>query len=223
METQRYSLIARTHLLRMMALTQATVDHAVKAYERNGTDFCQMAIQAASDLHAIELSIADRGRSLLAVGKLMDATSRSAQCRLRVYSALRITHAAATEMARNTLTKIVGGPSSASLATVDLANLVNALMRLNTVAVFNRQIHHARTVLLLARGRRQQDMRHTPIHENAQEPAIARCLEQLVEQACEIADALVMLEDWRPAAAWKGQRMDWVSLLAPLNANRPDF
>jgi phosphate uptake regulator len=193
MDTQRHSLVLHTHLLRMTALTQRAVDHSVKAYELNSPEFTRKALEAAKELHAIELSIADRGRTLLAAGRLMDSTSRPGSCSLRIYSALRITHAAATEIARNTRLKISKGHVSISAPTAEMAGLVNSLVRLNTVAVFNRQAHHAMTVLQAERARRKHDVWRHRIHDDPQELAIFRCLEQIAEQACEIADALTQL------------------------------
>jgi phosphate uptake regulator len=195
MDTQKHSLVSHTHLLRMTALTQETVDRSVKAYELNSPGLTRIVLEAARELHAIELSIADRGRTLLAAGKIMDSTSRPGCCSLRIYSALRITHAAATEMARNTRLKNSRGHMLTSAATVDLANLVNSMVRLNTVAVFNREADHARTVLQVEGVRRKYAGWHSRVHEDPQELAISRCLQQIAEQAYEIADALTQLLD----------------------------
>jgi hypothetical protein len=193
MDTQRHSLVSHAHLLRMTALTQRTVDQSVKAYELNRPELTRIALEAARELHAIELSIASRGRTLLAAGKRMDSTSRPGCCSLRIYSALRITHAAATEIARNTRLKNSRGHVSTSAATAEMANLVNGLVRLNTVAVFNRQAHHARTVLQVEGARRKYDVWQSRVQEDPQEVAIFRCLEQIAEQAYGIADALTQL------------------------------
>jgi phosphate uptake regulator len=193
METHRHCLVSRTHLLRMMALTHKTVDDAVKGYALSNPEFCRRALEAEKGLHAIELNISDRGRTLLAAGKLMDSTSVPGRCSLRIYSALRITHAVATEMARNTYLKIVRGHVGISAATAEMANLVNGLMRLNTVAVFNRQARHAKTILQVEGERRKYELWHYRVHGDLQELAISRCLEQISEQACEIADAVTEL------------------------------
>jgi hypothetical protein len=193
METHRHCLVSRTHLLRMTALTHKTVDDAVKGYELSSREFCSRALNAEKELHVIELSIADRGRTLLAVGKLMDSTSGPGRCSLRIYSALRITHAAATEMARNTYLKIVSGHVKTSAATAEMANLVNGLVRLNTVAVFNRQARHAKTILQVAGERRKYELWHYRVPGDLQELAISRCMEQISEQAFEIADAVMEL------------------------------
>jgi phosphate uptake regulator len=203
MATHRHCLVSRTHLLRMTALTHKTVDDAVKGYELSSPEFCRKSLDAEKELHAIELSIADRGRALLGAGQLMDSTSGSGCCSLRIYSALRITHAAATEMARNTYLKIVRGHVTASAATREMANLVNGLVRLNTVAVFNKQARHAKTILQGAGERRKYELWHYRVHGDMQELAISRCMEQIAEQAYEIADAVTELLEGlqRP---WRG-------------------
>jgi hypothetical protein len=232
MEIQTRSLVSRSHLLRMTALTQRTVDHTVKAYELNSLPLCRKARLAEPELRQIELSIGDRGRTLSAAGKLMNSTSRLACCSLRIYSALRITHTAATEIARNTRLKIAKGRVSTSAATVEMANFVNSLVRLNTVAFFNQEAHHAKTVLQLEGDRRKCDlwlyrghdfMQRTGAEEE-QELAIFRCFGQIAEQAYEIADALTQLlkSDQRLSADWQKSGNDIVGN-AVVKKDAPDW
>jgi hypothetical protein len=192
METQRHCPISYTHLLQMAALTQKTVDQSVKGYELNCLESAGQSLAAEKKLAAIELNIADRGRSLSAAGRLRDTASRAGSCSVRIYAALRTTHAAATEMARNTRLKITRGHASTSTATTELANLVNGMVRLNTVAMFSRHPRHAKTVLQI-RDRRKYDQWHDRVHEDREELAIFRCLELIAEQACEIADSITQL------------------------------
>jgi hypothetical protein len=191
METKKHCLVSHKYLLQMTALTQKTVDSSIKGYELNNLEFCQMVLEAEKELHAIEQGIADRGRALLSQGKRMDLTSRSGRCSLRIYSALRITHAAAAEIARNTRSKTVKGKELPSPANAERANQVNRLVRLNTIAVFNRQASHAKTVLQVEDGRRTNEKSHHRTVEDRKELAISRCLEQIAEQAREIADAVI--------------------------------
>ena len=189
--------MSRVHLLRMTAGTQKTVDLAVKAYQLNSLEFSREVQESAKKLHEIELGIADRGRSLLDAGKLIDATTRSACSSLRIYSALRIAHAAAIEMTRNTRLKIAKKHLLTPAATVQMADFVNRLIRLSTVAVFNRDTDHAATVLRLEERRRKSRVARGSVDEDLEELAVFRCLEQIAEQAYEIADAVAHL---RPAS-----------------------
>jgi hypothetical protein len=205
METQRYCLVSYKHLLQMAALTQKTVDQAVKGYELNCLENAGQSLAANKKLAAIERNIADRGRTLSAAGALMDTTSRAGSCSLRIYSALRTTHAAASEMARNTRLKITKRHLSTSATTTEMANLVNGMVRLNTVAVFSRQTQHAKTVLQIE-DRRKGDLGRYQVPEDQHELAIYRCLELIAEQACEIADSITqLLGSLRPSGRPAGE------------------
>jgi hypothetical protein len=192
MEKQKHCTVSYTHLLQMAALTQKTVDQSVKGYELNCLENAGQSLAAKKKLATIEVSVANRGRTLSAAGLLRDTTSRAGSCSLRIYSALRTTHAAATEMARNTRLKITRGHASTSAASTEMANLVNGMVRLNTVALFCRHPRHATTVLQIE-DRRKCDLWHDRIPEDQQELAISRCLELIAEQACEIADSITQL------------------------------
>jgi hypothetical protein len=203
METQRYCLVSHKHLLRMTALTQKTVDSSVKGYELSDQGFCRMALEGEKELHAIEQSITDRGRALVSAGELMGSLSRARCSSLRIYSALRLTLAAATEIARNASSKITSGHASPSPATAERANLVNSLVRLNTIAVFNRRASYAKTVLHIEEGRSTYEVSHHRAGEDPDELAISRCLEQIAEQAREIADGVTQhLESQLPVSSW---------------------
>jgi hypothetical protein len=190
MGTQRHCLVSRKHLLRMTTLTQKTVDSSVKGYELGNQGFCRIALEAEKELHAIEQSITDRGRALVSAGKLMGSFSRARCSSLRIYSALRITLAAATEIARNASSKITRGHALPSPATAERANLVNSLVRLNTIAVFNRRASYAKTVLHIEEVRSTYEASHHRAGEDPEELAISWCLEQIAEQAREIADGV---------------------------------
>jgi hypothetical protein len=214
----------------MAALTQKTVDQAVKGYELNCLENAGQSLAANKKLAAIERNIADRGRTLSAAGVLMDTTSRAGSCSLRIYGALRTTHAAATEVARNTRLKITKGHLSTAAITTEMANLINGMVRLNTVAVFNRQIHHAKTVLQIE-VRRKGDLWRYQVPEGPHELAIYRCLELIAEQACEIADSITqLLGSLRPSSRPAGEVgskshfsslvFGWISPAAPFPPSR---
>jgi hypothetical protein len=199
METQKHCLVSYKHLLQMAALTQKTVDQSVKGYELNCLENAGQSLAARKKLAAIERNIADRGRTLSAAGTLMDTTSQAGSCSLRIYSALRTTHAAASEMARITRLKLTNGHLSRSAATTGMAHLVNGMVRLNTVALFSRRSHHAKTVLQIE-DRRKRDLWRYQVPEGPQELAISRCLELIAEQAHDIADSFTQLLESRRAS-----------------------
>jgi hypothetical protein len=201
MQTKRHCVVSHKHLLRMTALTQKTVDSSVKGYELGNQGFCRIALESEKELHAIEQSITDRGRALVSAGKLMGSLWQPRCSSLRIYSALRITLAAATEIARNVSSKITSGHVLPFPATAERANLVNSLVRLNTIAVFNRQASYAKTVLHIEDGRSAYEVSHGRAGGDPEELAISWCLEQIAEQAREIADGVTQhLESQTPVS-----------------------
>jgi hypothetical protein len=214
----------------MAAITQKTVDQSVKGYEFNCLENAGQSLAAKKKLAAIERTIADRGRALSAAGMLMDTASRAGSCSLRIYSALRTTHAAATEMARNVRLKITKGHVSTSATTSEMANFVNGMVRLNTVAMFNKQPLHAKTVLQIE-GQRRCDLWRYRVPEGPHELAISRCLELIAEQACEIADSITqLLGSLRPSSRpddevgcspyLSSPVFGWISSIAPFPLSR---
>jgi hypothetical protein len=118
-----------------------------------------------------------------------------ARCTLRIYSALRITHLAAIEIAHNS---ILLNESSEPLIVERLrlmGRFVNGLVALYTVALFNMELPHAKTILDGNSDRtwfyRSLNLMKAGAHARF-ELAVARCLGQISDQAYEIAEALRM-------------------------------
>ncbi len=204
MRDRQYSLVSRSHLLRMTRLAQRAVDYSIKAYELGSSELCHIVRNTEDELRTLQLNIGDRGRLLRDEGRPVDTGSTAACCALRVYSGLQVTYFAASEMAQNTLLQLEGGRKIQSASKTVTANLVNGLVRLYTVALFDEEIQHARTILRVNEGHLglnpQLDFRKEAlIYRNDVsgrfELAITHCLEQIAGQAREIADTIMQWFD----------------------------
>ena len=102
MRDRQYSLVSRSHLLRMTRLAQRAVDYSIKAYELGSYELCHIVRNTEDELRELQLNIGDRGRLLRAEGRPVDTESTAASCALRVYSGLQVTYFAAAEIAQNT-------------------------------------------------------------------------------------------------------------------------
>jgi hypothetical protein len=200
MRDRQYSVVSRSHLLRMTRLAQRAVDDSIKAYELGSFEFCHTARNTEDELRKLQLKIGDRGRLLRAEGRRVDTESTAASCALRVYSALQVTYVAAAEIAQNTLLLLASGRKTHSLSKRVTMNFVNGLVRLYTVALFDEDPQHARTILEVDEGPRRFDMQLSLREEGLNdrndvsarsELAITHCLAQIVEQANEIANTIV--------------------------------
>ena len=201
MNSERHSLVLRSHLLRMTTLTQRAIDTSVKAYELNSVELCQQVRSTDAELRTLQHSIGDRGRTLLAAGTPVDSNASMACCTLRIYSTLRIMCTAAVEISQNTMAILESGHVTESPATEEMGKFVNSLLRLCSAALFEEEIRHAKRVLLIERGRRRFDPALYRAHDALplwpgahmnRELAIMMCLSQIAEQGYELAEAITL-------------------------------
>lgn len=205
MEIQKHSKVLCSHLLKMTTMSQRAVDYSIKAYELSSPELCRIVRNSEQEWQQLQRRIGNRGRTLVAAGRSVDSDSLFACCALRVYSALHIMYAAATEIAHNTQFVLEDGEITQSPETREMGRFVNSLVRLCTVALFNKEIEHAKTVLESNDGRHSFDLSAYQTHINLTqrkgkrarfEFAIAMSLGQIADQACEIAEAITTwLED----------------------------
>jgi hypothetical protein len=187
----------------MTMLSQRSVDYAIKAYELSNIEICRLASTTESDLRELQLHIGNRGRTLNAAGASLDTESISACCALRVYSALQVTYTTATEIAQCTSLLLESGDVTESSFSTwkEAGRFVNGLVGLYTVALFKKEIQHAK-VILDSRDRRKWFERALKLTRDAIirgagsnakfEVSIVHCLGQIAEQAYEIADATAL-------------------------------
>jgi hypothetical protein len=215
MRDRQYSLVSRSHLLRMTRLAQRAVDYSIKAYELGSHELCHIVRNTGDELRELQLNIGDRGRLLCAEGRPVDTESTAASCVLRVYSALQVTYFAAAEIAQNTVFLLESGRKIQSPSKTVTTSFVNGLVRLYTVALFDEQIQHARMILQVNEAHRRFDLQlilreEELIYRNDAsarfELAITHCLAQIAEQAYEIADTIMQWLDGKDCVGGPSKR-----------------
>jgi len=205
MNTQEYSQILRLHLLDMARVIQRAVDYAIKAYKLGNPDFCAIVRANAFDIDVPHREITELVRALLAMELPGESNLRYILASERIANAMRVVHSQAVEIAANSL-RIVdngGGLGCAELAT--MGDLVNRLVRLSVVALFNEDVEHAELVQHFSgAGRRFESTFYDwyrTIDHNARaqaefERAITKHLGHIALQTHEVAEAIVFwLED----------------------------
>jgi hypothetical protein len=183
----------------MAMFVQRAVDYSIKSYELAAPDIQRLFWKHDQEWLNLNRRIADRGRSLIAAGALaVDGTQRSDSA-LQIYSALQVAYKAATAIAHSADMMVARGPSIPSPLVAEVGNYVNSLVRLCTVALFKKEVQHARKILFDPRGRQWCEMMlfHIrcllavkPATQARLELAIADALEQIAGQAFEIARAI---------------------------------
>lgn len=196
MKQQSQNLILRSHLLKMAMLSSRAVDYSIKGYEYGEPEYLRLVDRYESEWGKTQSAICERGRMLMASQTPIDADSPFACHSLQIYSALRITYIAATEIAHNSLLLTDQGQTPASSLLRQMGRFVNGLVGLYTVAIFNAEVLHTRLILRNEKGRHclfrslklveknffQQGTAHARL-----EFAIARSLAQIADQGYEIA------------------------------------
>jgi phosphate uptake regulator len=201
---QQHLHVLRSELLAMARLTQRAVDYSIKAYQLGEPEFCRHASNTDEEVHKFQRGVADRGDVLLSLGLLVDSDSRFVSSALRICSALQITYSAASGIAHDTMLSLKGERVAVSPEIEEMGKLVNCLVRLCIVALFNKEIQPAKTVLQCDGTGQWVDLAvyqlcRGPIQRsNAQarfELAIHKNLDQIAEQTHEIADAITFWLD----------------------------
>jgi phosphate uptake regulator len=204
MHIQQNIRVLRSELFAMFRLSQRALDYSIKAYQLGSPEFCRHVGQADEEVYKLQGRITDRARTLLASGLLFKPDSHFVSSALRICSALHITYDAATVIAQKTMLNLEGERITASPAIEEMGHLVNRLMRLCVVALFNEQIEHAKMVLqtdatgqwfdLAVSRSYERPIQRTDAHTTF-EVALHKNLDQIAMQVYEIADAITFWLD----------------------------
>jgi phosphate uptake regulator len=198
MKNQRQRCLLRTHLLRMAMLSQRAVDFAIKAEVLGASEVYRRFCIYDKEWRSLQRCIGERGRRLYASGMPVDADSTAADAALRIYSALYVTYTAACEIAHIGSQMVERELQTPYGCLGEIAAFINRRVRLCTVALFQKDLQHARTILHDHLGWRWSELAlrrtHSLLAQKSDEQArytlvIARALGQIAEQAYEIAEA----------------------------------
>jgi hypothetical protein len=198
MKIKPKSYFLRSHLLKMTMLSQRAVDYSIKAHQLGASEVSQLFVNYDREWRDLHCRIGDRGRRLSASGLLIDADSIIADGALRIYSALYVIYTAACEIAHLGSLMVEYERTSESPRLAEIARFINSLVRLCAVALFTRDVQHAKMVLddrrgwqgcelALCRTRRLLMQNTSP--QAGLELAFARALGQIAAQAYELAEA----------------------------------
>jgi hypothetical protein len=198
MNIRHSSYFLRTQLLRMAMLSQRAVDLAIKAHELGASEVNRHFHNYDREWRNVQRCIGERGRRLSASGMPVDLNSTGAYAALRIFSALYVTYTAACEIAHISSRFVERELSPPSGRLGEIALSVNRRVRLCTVALFQKDVQHARTILYdhphgrwceLALSRARDLLMQNPGEQARYTLAIIGALGQIAEQACEIAEA----------------------------------
>jgi phosphate uptake regulator len=204
MNTYEYGQTLRLHLLDMARGTQRSVDYAIKAYKLQKPELCSIVRGCTHDIDMLHRTITEFVCDLLAIELPSESIVRYILASERIASALRVVHRQAVEIAANSMRMIENGGGLGCPELATMGDVVNRLLRLCVVALFEEDVAHAELV------RRSNgvgrlfgatfydwylniDPRARPQAEV--ERAITKHLGYIALQTCEIAGAIVFWLD----------------------------
>jgi phosphate uptake regulator len=201
MQIQPQSFFLRSHLLKMAMLSQKAVDLSIKAHELGLSEIYASFSKNDQEWRTLQRRIGERGRRLCASGTPIDYDSKVANCALRIYSALHVTYTASCEIVQVGARICASGRTNSHPCLQDSARFVNSLVRLWTIALFNKEAQYTKSILHNLQGSQWLELKLCYTHHsliqhsgvNAKiELAVARSLGQIADQAYEIAQAFAL-------------------------------
>ena len=205
MNTLEYSQILRLRLLDMARVAQRAVDYAIKAYKLGNPDFCAIVRGHTFDIDVPHREITELVRELLAMELPSESNLRYILASDRIANAMRVVHSHALEIAANSMRIVDNGGVLGCAELATMGDLVNRLVRLSVVAIFNEDVEHAELVQRFSRAGRlfestfyewYRTIDHSARAQAEFERAITKHLEHIALQTYEVAEAIVFwLED----------------------------
>jgi phosphate uptake regulator len=187
MNTHEYAQLLRLHLLHIARVTQRDID-------------CTIVRECTYDIDVPHRKVTELVRDLLATELPSEANLRYILASERIANAMRIVHSQAVEISANSM-RIVnngGGLGCPKLAT--MGDLVNRLVRMSVVALFEEDVEHAKLVQRCSSVGRQfestfydwyRTIDHNTRAQAEFERAITKHLGHIALQTSEVAGAIV--------------------------------
>jgi phosphate transport system protein len=203
-DIHQYLQTLRLQLLDMLRVSQRGVYYSIKAYKLGCPEFCASVRDNTDEINILHREITEIVQELLLMELARESDLRFILTCARICNALQAMHCQAVEIARNSMRLLEnGGLRCTDLTT--MGDVVNGLVRLCVVSVFDEGIEHAQTVLRSDGVERlfettfydwYRTIDHRRRTQAGYELAITKHLSQIVRQTTEMADAIVFwLED----------------------------
>jgi phosphate uptake regulator len=200
MDFEQHIQFLRVQLLCMSRLSQRALDYAIKGYQLGSPEFCRQVRALEHKLGEHHCHIKYLCHQIATEGTKTPADFRFSLAALRVDSALQRTYSAAAQIAQETILILENCPVAKCPSLDRFGRLVNSLVRLCTVALFEREVGFAETVLqsqeIWRRCELIFDYSSSDVDQQMEEQhsyalAITQNLGVIAKQAHEMADAIL--------------------------------
>jgi phosphate uptake regulator len=209
MNSQQHIHVLRVQLLAMSRLSQRALDYSIKGYELRNLDFARHVRTADHELEQHHRRIKALCRELMNGGSANSSDSRFAFAAASIGTALHVTYTAAAEIANDSIRLLECGGIHGCAALERMGQLVNGSLRLCIVALFEKDVAHAQSVLRQQESLRFYELMSSESHSHIDrwsgaqgdfERSVIRSLGEVAKQAHEIADAILFWLEGKPHA-----------------------
>src|SRR5271166_1666779 len=199
-DTRQCIQTLRLQLLDMSRVSQRAVDYSIKAYQLDSPEFCANVRDSTYEVNILHREITEIARDLLLMDLPLDSDVRFALSAVLICDALYAVHAQAVKIAANSARLFEKGHTLGCAGLTKMGEVVNCLMRLCIIALFDEEVDHAETVL---RNRGVERLFESAFYDwyrsvdqrlrtqASHELAITKGLSQMAKETYEIADAIV--------------------------------
>ena len=200
MDIHQYTQALRLHLLDMSRVTQRGVDYSIKAYTLENSEFCANVRDDSHEVKILHREITEIARELLFEDLSWESNLRFIFSAERICNSLYAVHGYAVEIAANSMRLLENGRKIGYADLAMMGDIVNSLLRLCVVALFEEKIEHAETVLRTGGIERlfettfydwYRALDHGTRTQACYELAITKHLGQIAHQVHEVAVAIV--------------------------------
>jgi len=190
----------RLKLLDMSRVSQRAVDCSIKACKLDNPEFRANVRDSAYEVGILHGEITEIARDLLMMEIPLESEVRFAVSAALICDALHSIYAQAVKIAANSARLLENSHTPGCAGLTRMGEVVNCLVRLCIIALFDEEVAHAETVL---RNRGVERLFESVFYDwyrnvdqrlrtqASQELAITRSLGQMAKETYEIADAIV--------------------------------
>jgi phosphate uptake regulator len=199
-DIRQYIQTLRLQLLDMSRVSQRAVDYAIKAYKLDSPEFSANVRDSTYEVNLLHREITEVARDLLLMELPLESDARFALSAVLICDALHSVHAQAVKIAANSARRFENGHTLGCAGLTKMGEVVNCLMRLCIIALFDEEVAHAETVLSNRGVERLFESVFYDWYSNidqrlraqaSPELAITKGLSQIAKETYEIADAVV--------------------------------
>lgn len=204
MNLQRKTELLRVHLLAMAKLTQRALDYSIKSYSLRHPDFPRHVHSADHDIDERYHRVKELCRELMSGGIAKSSDARFTFAALCICNALHAVHASSLGMAQDA-SRLLESTGIQPCAALEAAGWhVNAAMRITVIALFAKDVSHARAVLRHKPWLQLRELNSVALHPHVDrwagaqgdfERSVIRNLGIIAKQTHEVADAILFWLD----------------------------